>query len=86
MDTPSEDEHGGSTRMPSSGGDSSSTSSVGRHAAKDTEDTKESRERWADVESDGEEVVVFDGRHWKSASGAQKESSEWAVMSKRSKN
>jgi hypothetical protein len=41
---------------------------------------------WADVESDGEEVVVFDGRHLKSVNEDGWQSDDWSVAGRRAKN
>lgn len=82
LDMPSEDEHSGSTRLPSSDGASPrATSGEGLwdKFAAETQKEKDDRERWADVESDGEEVKVFDGDYrncavdsWTSAKGKSK--------------
>lgn len=90
---PSEDEHGGSTRISSSGGASPSASSselsrqanLGADTAHNwsrplTKEEVAERARWADVESDGEEVRVFEGEYkreadsWASASGKKSKS------------
>jgi len=83
-DAPSEDENcAASTRIPSSGGSSPSPSELGRQAAPGSkkasgvEFSKEelaARDRWADVESDGEEVKVDDG--WNAASGKKSKSTK----------
>jgi len=111
-DAPSEDEHGGSTRIPSSGGASPSASSTelgqqrggpgasNRLGAQDGFDEtptsktqeaqkeKDDRARWADVESDGEEVIVFEGEHKNAGMDAGKvEDDGWAtVPGKKPKN
>jgi len=91
-DMPSEDEHGGSTRMPSSGGASPSASSaeLGRQTtftdnskktAAEIQKEKDDRARWADVESDGEDrdVEVSKGGYRNSAGDS------WETRGKKSK-
>lgn len=102
-DNPSEDEHGGSTRMPSSGGASPSASSteLGRQASNATatdasgvaaanaekksaaqiRKEREDRARWADVESDGEEVTVFPGYEHRNTGRTEPEG--WATVGKK---
>jgi len=84
-DNQSEDDYGGSTRSPSTASGHQVLKTSAWVKGGEQQGDKDDRVCWADVESDGEEVVVFDGRHLKSVNEAP-HSEDWSVAGRRAKN